>query len=215
MPAANSSPSIPNSSCDRALAFPKGKSWKENSSIGPRPSKSGSSNSETLFDYAGKQDASRRDRRADGRPDFWNNQEQAQATVAELKESRALVKPLDEAISAAADIQAMIEMADEDEGVRRRIAARARARRGADCRAGAQGPAQRPATTPTGPSSRSTPATAAPTPTIGPRCCCGCIIHWAAEARLYRRAARPPGQRRGRHQQRHASPFAGRWPTAI
>jgi peptide chain release factor 2 len=48
-------------------------------------------------------------------PTFWNNQEQAQATVAELKEIRALEKPLDEAISAAADIQVMIDMAEEDE----------------------------------------------------------------------------------------------------
>jgi len=47
-------------------------------------------------------------------PTFWNNQEQAQATVAELKEIRALEKPLDEAISAAADIQVMVDMADED-----------------------------------------------------------------------------------------------------
>ena len=47
-------------------------------------------------------------------PTFWNNQEQAQATVAELKEIRTLEKPLDEAISAAADIQVMIDMAEED-----------------------------------------------------------------------------------------------------
>jgi peptide chain release factor 2 len=51
---------------------------------------------------------------ADG---FWNNQEQAQATVAELKGIRALEKPLDEAISATADIQVMLEMAAEDESM--------------------------------------------------------------------------------------------------
>ncbi len=48
---------------------------------------------------------------------FWNNQEQAQATVAELKELRALEKPLDEAIKAADDIGVMLEMADEDEAM--------------------------------------------------------------------------------------------------
>jgi peptide chain release factor 2 len=54
-------------------------------------------------------------------PNFWNNQEQAQATVAELKEIRALEKPLDEAISAAADIQVMVDMAEEDEGFAREL----------------------------------------------------------------------------------------------
>jgi peptide chain release factor 2 len=48
-------------------------------------------------------------------PDFWNNQEKAQATVAELKALRSIVKPLEEAISAAGDIQTMVEMAQEDE----------------------------------------------------------------------------------------------------
>ena len=47
-------------------------------------------------------------------PDFWNNQERAQATVAELKSLSAIVKPLEEALAAADDLDAMIEMADED-----------------------------------------------------------------------------------------------------
>ncbi len=49
-------------------------------------------------------------------PDFWKNQEQAQATVAELKGLRAIVKPLEEAISAGNDLQSLVEMADQDEG---------------------------------------------------------------------------------------------------
>ena len=48
--------------------------------------------------------------------DFWSNQEKAQATIAELKGLKALVKPLDEAISAGGDIQSLVEMADQDEG---------------------------------------------------------------------------------------------------
>ncbi len=47
-------------------------------------------------------------------PGFWDNQEKAQATIAELKSLNALLKPLDEAISAARDLQALMEMADED-----------------------------------------------------------------------------------------------------
>jgi len=46
---------------------------------------------------------------------FWNNQEQAQATVAELKSLGAILKPLGEAIGASADLQVLVEMAAEDD----------------------------------------------------------------------------------------------------
>ena len=49
-------------------------------------------------------------------PGFWNRQEQAQATVAELKGLNALVKPLKEFDQALADLDAMLEMADDDPG---------------------------------------------------------------------------------------------------
>ena len=45
---------------------------------------------------------------------FWDNQEKAQATIAELKALNALLKPLDEAIAAAGDLQVLIEMAADD-----------------------------------------------------------------------------------------------------
>lgn len=47
--------------------------------------------------------------------DFWNNQEQAQQTVGELKAINTLLKPLKELVQASDDISAMLEMADEDE----------------------------------------------------------------------------------------------------
>ncbi len=47
--------------------------------------------------------------------DFWNNQEKAQAVVAELKGLKAVLKPLDEAIKGAADLAALVEMAVEDD----------------------------------------------------------------------------------------------------
>ncbi len=47
-------------------------------------------------------------------PGFWDRQESAQSTVAELKALNGFVKPFDEAVRAIADIQAMIEMAEED-----------------------------------------------------------------------------------------------------
>ena len=90
-------------------------SWRRNSSIEPSPFRSGSSNCETLFDYAGKQEQIRKIEEQMARPGFWDNQEKAQATVAELKGLNSLVKPLDEAISAGGDIDAMVEMAEEDE----------------------------------------------------------------------------------------------------
>ena len=48
--------------------------------------------------------------------DFWNNQEAARDTVAELKSLKALLKPLDEVVQGADDLTAMIEMSEEDEG---------------------------------------------------------------------------------------------------
>jgi peptide chain release factor 2 len=50
-----------------------------------------------------------------GAADFWNVQEKAQATVAELKGLRALLKPLEEVVKAAADLSGMIELAEGDE----------------------------------------------------------------------------------------------------
>ena len=49
-------------------------------------------------------------------PDFWTNQERAQAVVADLKGIRAILKPLEQATQSADDLDAMIEMGDEDPG---------------------------------------------------------------------------------------------------
>jgi peptide chain release factor 2 len=51
--------------------------------------------------------------------DFWSdrNREKAQETVGKLKGLKSVVKPLEEAIRAADDLHAMIEMAAEDEGM--------------------------------------------------------------------------------------------------
>jgi len=47
-------------------------------------------------------------------PTFWNNQEKAQEIVAELRRLKAVLKPLEELSSAADDLRALIELADED-----------------------------------------------------------------------------------------------------
>ena len=48
-------------------------------------------------------------------PGFWDNQEKAQQTVAELKSLNALVKPLNEAVALLGDLQTMVEMGEEDD----------------------------------------------------------------------------------------------------
>ncbi len=50
-------------------------------------------------------------------PDFWGNQERAQSTVAQLKSLRTVVTPLKSALDAAADLDGLLEMADEDESM--------------------------------------------------------------------------------------------------
>jgi peptide chain release factor 2 len=49
-------------------------------------------------------------------PDFWGNQEKAQAVVGQLKAVKAVLRPLEEAIKAADDVAALVEMAADDEG---------------------------------------------------------------------------------------------------
>ncbi len=69
----------------------------------------------TLFDHAAKKKQVAEIEKAMAAPGFWDNQEKAQATVGQLKGLNAVVKPLDEAVEALADLQAMVEMGEEDE----------------------------------------------------------------------------------------------------
>jgi peptide chain release factor 2 len=55
-------------------------------------------------------------------PDFWNNQEKAQATIAELKSLGSILKPFDEATRAADDLAALVEMAREDASLESEVA---------------------------------------------------------------------------------------------
>jgi peptide chain release factor 2 len=52
-----------------------------------------------------------------GAPDFWNNQEKAQATVGELKTLKSVSTPLVEVIRGEEDLRALIEMAEEDDSL--------------------------------------------------------------------------------------------------
>ena len=70
---------------------------------------------ETLFDYAAKQIETAAIEKRMGEAGFWDNQEKAQATVAELKSLNAVVKPLEQLLETGGDLDTMLEMADEDE----------------------------------------------------------------------------------------------------
>nr|WP_146443792.1 peptide chain release factor 2 [Botrimarina colliarenosi] len=83
--------------------------------MAPRRSGRPCYSSGTLFDYAGKKERIAAIEAEQAAPDFWNNQETAQASIAELKGFNAVVSPLDAAVKAAGDLDALLEMADEDE----------------------------------------------------------------------------------------------------
>ncbi len=51
------------------------------------------------------------------KPDFWSNQERAQATIEERKSLSSIVTPLDNALKSSDDLSAMIEMAPDDEEI--------------------------------------------------------------------------------------------------
>jgi len=96
--------------------------WIKYLSIGLRPSKCVSSNSETLFDYAARQQQSGVIEAKMAQAGFWDNQESAQSTIAELKAIGSILKPLDEAIAAAADLEVLLDMAREDAGLEAEVA---------------------------------------------------------------------------------------------
>src|SRR5688572_30167104 len=52
-----------------------------------------------------------------GEPTFWDNQEKAKKVIQQLKTLNALVKPYEEMEATVGDLQAMAELAEEDEGL--------------------------------------------------------------------------------------------------
>jgi peptide chain release factor 2 len=83
--------------------------------IGPKQFSSGYSSSGTLFDYEGKLKQVEAIEQQMAAADFWNNQEKAREIVAALKGLKAVLRPLVEAVKAADDLAALVEMAQEDE----------------------------------------------------------------------------------------------------
>ena len=60
-----------------------------------------------------------------GQANFWNDNEKAQATVAELKTVNSILKPLEEALSVGSDLEALEELAREDASLEPELATEA------------------------------------------------------------------------------------------
>ncbi|NIL98152.1 MAG: peptide chain release factor 2 [Planctomycetales bacterium] len=73
-----------------------------------------SCNCGTLFDFAGKKKQVAAIEKKMSQAGFWNDQEKAQATVAELKSINSLAKPLEQLLASGEDLSALVEMASED-----------------------------------------------------------------------------------------------------
>ncbi len=71
--------------------------------------------SETLFDYDNKRQQAAELEEQMAAPSFWDNQEKAQATVQKLKSLNVMLKPMTEVRGSADDLDALVEMAGEDE----------------------------------------------------------------------------------------------------
>jgi len=89
--------------------------WKANCTTEPQRFTSVCSNYETVFDYPAKKEEIAAIEAKMGSPGFWDNQERAQATVAELKSLRSIVEPLAGTLKASEDLEAMLQLAEEDE----------------------------------------------------------------------------------------------------
>jgi peptide chain release factor 2 len=81
-----------------------------------------SSNCETLFDHAGRTSSASSLEARMAEADFWNDAEEAQGTVAKLKQINAVLKPLNEAITAVDDLEALTDLVREDESLEDELA---------------------------------------------------------------------------------------------
>ena len=97
--------------------------WIQRSFIVQTRFAAGSSNCETLFDYAGRTSSATALESRMAEAGFWNDADKAQATVAELKQINAVLKPLNEAIAAVDDLEALTELVREDESLEADLAA--------------------------------------------------------------------------------------------
>ena len=72
---------------------------------------------ETLFDYDAKLSQIAEIENKMAAPGFWDNQESAQEVVGQLKGVKSIVTPMSEMISSGSDLEALMEMAEEDPAI--------------------------------------------------------------------------------------------------
>ena len=72
------------------------------------------SNSETLFDYAGKRDEIQSIEAKMGESGFWDDSEKAQQTVQNLKALKGIVSPIEESNASVSDLDDLFEMMAEE-----------------------------------------------------------------------------------------------------
>ncbi|MFM8378268.1 MAG: peptide chain release factor 2 [Planctomycetia bacterium] len=77
------------------------------------------------LDWHGRKQSAARIEEAMGQAGFWDNNEKAQATVAELKSVNSILKPLEEALAVGADLEALEELAREDQSLEAELAGEA------------------------------------------------------------------------------------------
>jgi peptide chain release factor 2 len=91
--------------------------WIQRFSPVPKTSGPDCSSCGTLFDWAGRKQSATRLEASMSEADFWSNSEKAQSTVAELKGVNSVLKPLEEALAVGQDLEALEELAREDESL--------------------------------------------------------------------------------------------------
>ena len=96
--------------------------WTQRSFSVPKLSGPAFSACGTLFDWEGRKQSATRLEESMAEAGFWTNSEKAQATVAELKGVNFILKPLDEALAAGGDLEALEELAREDESLEPELA---------------------------------------------------------------------------------------------
>ena len=126
----------------------------------------------------------------------------AQEVVGRLKGLKSVVKPLEDAVRGSDDLAAMIEMAAEDEGMAAEVPGEIERLEKGRRRPGDQVAAERPAGPQFGPLDDQCPRRRHRCPRLG-RDAAADVSGLGQGPRLRHRDPRSPGQRGGRHQQRH------------
>ncbi len=94
----------------------------QNYKIALNPSENGSFNWETVFDCATKAAEIKTIENQMAAADFWDNSENAQQVVGQLKSLKAIYDPWNDAEAASEDLTVLIEMAEEDPDVEKEVA---------------------------------------------------------------------------------------------